>query len=307
MKLKHWIVFILLGLIWSTSFLWIKIGVQELGPMALVSFRMLFGALTAAAFAIYQKVTWPRDWKTWRIYAILGPTSLAIPIFLISWGEQTIDSAVASILNATVPLFTIIIAHLWLTDDKITFQKGLGLLIGFGGVVVLFSKDLNANVNNSLLGQMAVVVAAIFYAWSAVLARKTTQHVAVPVRGAAPLLTATLFMWIVAPIFEKPFKFPALPITWVAALWLGILGSAVAWIMFYYLLHEIGPTRASLVTYLFPIGGVVFGVIFLDEHLTWQLLAGTFLIITSLAVVNWKPAPKLIPESKPVLYPPVKR
>ena len=289
MKTKHWAVFITLGLIWSSSFLWIKIGVQEIGPMALVAFRMLFGALTAAGIAIYQKVEWPRDWKTWGIYAILGPTSLAIPIFFISWGEQTIDSAVASILNATVPLFTIVIAHFWLHDDKMTVPKVLGLLIGFGGVVLLFSEDLLASKHLNVIGQLAVVLASLFYAWSAVFGRKYTQHITGVERGALPLITATIFMWAIGPIAEKPFLIPTLPITWVAVLWLGIPGSGLAIIMLYYLLHEIGPTRTTLVTYLFPVGGVILGVIFLDEQLSWQLLAGSALIIASLAVVNYKP------------------
>jgi drug/metabolite transporter (DMT)-like permease len=86
LKTKHWIVFIILGIVWSSSFLWIKIGVQDIGPMALVAFRMLFGALTAVASTLYQKVEWPCDWKTWGIFAVLGPASLAIPIFFISWG-----------------------------------------------------------------------------------------------------------------------------------------------------------------------------------------------------------------------------
>jgi drug/metabolite transporter (DMT)-like permease len=288
LKPKHWFVFITLGLIWSSSFLWIKIGVQEIGPMALVAFRMLFGALTATLIALYQKVHWPRDWKTWGVYAILGPTSLAIPIFFISWGEQTIDSAVASILNATVPLFTILIAHYWLHDDKITLPRAFGLLIGFAGVVVLLSEDLLTSSHSSVMGQAAVIVAAIFYAWSSVFARRTTQHIDGFVRGAAPLITAAVFMWFLGPIAEKPFLFPILPLTWIAALWLGILGSGLAIIMFYYLLHEIGPTRTSLVTYLFPLGGVILGVIFLDEHLSWQLALGAALIISSIVVVNWK-------------------
>jgi len=288
MKTKHWIVFILLGLIWSSSFLWIKIGVQEIGPMALVAFRMLFGALTAILIATVQKVKWPRDWKTWGIFAILGPTSLAIPIFFISWGEQTIDSAVASILNATVPLFTIVIAHFWLHDDKMTVQKVLGLLVGFAGVAVLLSEDLLTSSHSSALGQAAVILAAFFYAWSAVFARKATQHVNEVARGAAPLITAAIFMWLIGPITEKPFLIPTLPLTWIAALWLGILGSGLAMIMFYYLIHEVGPTRASLVTYLFPLGGVILGVIFLNEHLSWQLALGAALIISSIVVVNWK-------------------
>jgi drug/metabolite transporter (DMT)-like permease len=102
------------------------------------------------------------------------------------------------------------------------------------------------------------------------------------------LITAAIFMWITAPFFEKPFQVPTLPITWIAALWLGILGSGLAVIMLWYLIHEVGPTRASMVTYLFPVGGVLLGVIFLNEHLSWQLIAGTVLIIVSLIVVNWK-------------------
>jgi drug/metabolite transporter (DMT)-like permease len=289
MQTKHWIVFLALGLIWSSSFLWIKIGVQEIGPMALVAFRMIFGALTAVGVAIYQKVEWPRDRRTWIIFAILGPTSLAIPIFLISWGEQTIDSAVASILNATVPLFTILIAHYWLHDDKMTVQKIIGLLVGFAGVIILLSKDVSANAHNSAIGQAAVILASLFYAGSAVYARKATQHVTGLARSAAPLITATIFMWIVAPFSEQSIRVPALPITWIAALWLGVLGSGLAMIMYYYLLHEIGPTRTTLVTYLFPLGGVILGVIFLNEQLSWQLAAGALLIIASLAVVNWKP------------------
>ena len=288
MKPKHWLVFIVLGLIWSSSFLWIKIGVQEIGPMALTAFRMLFGALTAVLIGIYQGVQWPRDAKTWRDFAILGPASLAIPIFFISWGEQTIDSAVASILNATVPLFTIFIAHFFLYDDKMTAQKILGLLIGFAGVVVLMSEDITSGAQTSILGQGAVILASLFYAGSAVFARRVTRHIDGTVRGALPLVTSAVFMWALGPLAERPFEFPSLPLTWTAILWLGILGSGLAVIMLYYLIHEIGPTRTSMVTYLFPVGGVILGVVFLDEHLSWQLVAGTVLIILSLVVVNWK-------------------
>jgi len=288
LKTKHWIAFIALGVIWSSSFLWIKIAVQEASPTVLVAFRMLFGALTAVGVALYQKLEWPRDWQTWRTYLILGPTSLAIPIFLISWGETSIDSAVASILNATVPLFTLIIAHYFLHDDKMTPQKVIGLLTGFVGIVILLSEDLIHIEQSSVLGEGAVILASLFYAASAVYARKATAHVQGAIRGAAPLITATLFMWAVGLVTERPFTVPHLPITWVAALWLGILGSGVAMILNYYLLHEIGPTRTVLVTYTFPPVGVLLGVIFLNESLTWQLFVGGFLVVTSLVIVNWK-------------------
>jgi drug/metabolite transporter (DMT)-like permease len=289
MKPKHWFVFIFLGVIWSASFLWIKIAVQEVGPFTLVGFRVVFGALTGILATIFLRTSWPRDRATWVTYAILGVTSVAIPFVLISWGEKTIDSAVASILNASVPLFTIILAHYTLRDDRMTVQKMLGLLVGFGGVVVLLSKDLQPGAHNSILGQAAVIVASLFYAGSTVFARLKTEHVPGLVRGAAPLLTASVVMWAVIPFVEKPIVLPTIPITWVALVWLGVLGSGLALILWYYLLHEIGPTRTTLVSYIFPLGGVILGVIFLREDLTWQLFFGALLIIASLVVVNWKP------------------
>ena len=257
MQPKHWTAFILLGGIWSASFLWIKIALDEIGPFTLVAFRVLFGALFAGGAVILQRKAWPRDWAGWSPFLLLGVTSVAIPFFLISWGEISIDSAVASILNATVPLFTIVIAQLFLQDDKMTVQRVIGLLVGFAGVVVLLSKDLTAGAYNSTLGQGAVILASFFYAGSSVYARRKTATAPGLVRGAAPLVSATALMWIAAPVLESPVKIPQLPLTWVALLWLGFLGSGLALILFYYLLHEIGPTRTATVTYVLPLGGVV--------------------------------------------------
>jgi drug/metabolite transporter (DMT)-like permease len=289
MKPKHWFVFILLGVVWSASFLWIKIAVQEVGPFLLVGLRVVFGALTGILAAVFMHTAWPRDRATWVTYAILGVTSVAIPFVLISWGEQTIDSAVASILNASVPLFTILLAHFSLRDDRMTPRKVLGLLVGFGGVVVLLSKDFQPGGHNSILGQAAVILASLFYAWSTVFARTRTQHVPGMVRGAAPLLTASVAMWLIIPVVEHPLRLPSLPLTWLALVWLGVFGSGLALSLWYYLLHEIGPTRTTLVSYLFPLGGVILGVIFLQETLTWQLFCGALLIVASILVVNWSP------------------
>jgi drug/metabolite transporter (DMT)-like permease len=296
MKPKHWFAFILLGVVWSASFLWIKIAIQEVGPFTLVGWRVGFGALTGILATIFQRSIWPRDRSTWVSYIILGLTSLAIPFVLISWGEKTIDSAVASILNASVPLFTIVLAHFTLRDDRMTTQKVLGLLVGFGGVVILLSKDMQPGDNNPILGQAAVLIASLFYAGSTVYARVKTEHVPGLVRGTAPLLTASIMMWVIIPVVEKPVHLPTLPITWIALAWLGILGSGLALFLWYYLLHEIGPTRTTLVSYIFPLGGVILGVIFLREELTWQLFLGALLIVASLVVVNWK-TPKLIPPT----------
>jgi drug/metabolite transporter (DMT)-like permease len=293
-KPKHWFAFILVGAIWSSSFLWIKIAIQEIGPITLVAFRALFGLIFGLLVMWIQGVRWPRGLKSWFPLLLLGITNVAVPFFLISWGEQSIDSGVAAILDATVPLFTIAIAHLALRDDKITIPKLLGLLTGFAGVIILMSKDIGAS-TSSVLGQIAVIAASACYAGSAVYARKFTEDTPGILRSAIPLLSATVIMWLATFFFERPVEIPDLGITWVALLWLGILGSGFAFILAFYLIHEIGPTRTSMVSYLFPLGGVILGVTFLHEPLTWQLITGAALIILSLAVANWQPAKNPVP------------
>ncbi|MFZ5858068.1 MAG: DMT family transporter [Chloroflexota bacterium] len=297
MKAKHWIVFLLLGAIWSSSFMWIKIAVREVGPITLVAFRALFGLLFGVAVMTIKRVPWPRTRKEWTPLIVVGLTNVAIPFFLISWGEQVIDSAVASILDATVPLFTILLAHYLLKDDKITLPKILGLVIGFAGIVVLMSKDIGVS-HNSLLGQAAVIVASLFYAVSAVYVRKTTVDVPGIVRGIGPLVSASAVMWAGAFLFERPVQVPQLTITWVALLFMGVLGSGLAFVMLYYLIHEIGPTRTTMVTYLFPLGGVLLGVTVLHEQLTWQIVAGAVLIVASLIAANWEPKKQTLSEAQ---------
>lgn len=296
MKTKDWFNFILLGAIWSSSFLWIKIAVQEVGPITLVAFRCLFGLLFGLAVILIQRPALPRDLRAWVPVLVLGITNVAIPFFLISWGEQTIDSGVAAILDATVPLFTILLAHYTLRDDRITLPKVLGLLAGFAGVVVLMSRDLGA-ANSPLLGQLAVVVASLFYALSGIYARKRTEDNPAVMRSVGPLLSSTAVMWLAAPLAETPLRMPQLPITWIGLLWLGVLGSGLAFIILYRLLHEIGPTRTSMVTYLFPLGGVMLGVIFLGERLTWEVIVGALLIIAGIAFVNWAPGTRVVEEA----------
>src|ERR1051325_957410 len=269
--------------------MWIKIAVQEISPTMLVAFRALFGLLFGVVVIFIQRVHIPRSLKAWFPLLLLGLTNIAIPFFLISWGEKSIDSAVASILDATVPLFTILIAHYLLQDDKITLPKLIGLLVGFAGVVILMSKDLLHASTSSLLGQAAVILASVFYAVNSVYIRKTTEDMPGIVRSTGPLLSASIMMWLATLLFEQPVKIPHLGITWIALLWLGVLGSGLAFTMAYYLIHEIGPTRATMVTYLFPLGGVILGVTFLHEELTWQLVTGAILIITSLVIANWQP------------------
>lgn len=291
MKLKHWIVFVLLGVIWSSSFMWIKLAIREVSPSMLVAIRVLLGFLFGIVVILIQRVRFPRSLKAWIPLILLGFTNFAAPFFLISWGEKTIDSSVASILDATVPLFTIFIAHYFLNDDRITLLKIFGLLIGFAGVIVLLSKDIGAS-SSTLMGEAAVVLASIFYAGSAVYIRKKTEDMPGVIRSTVPMFSASIIMWLAVLTTENPIHLPELGLTWFALFFLGILGSGLAFLMAFYLIHEIGPTRSTMVTYIFPLGGVILGVIFLHEQISWQLILGGILIVASLAVVNRIPNKK---------------
>ena len=290
MKRRDWTLFWALGLIWGSSFLWIKIAVQEVDPFTLVGWRLLFGTLGMVVVILLRRPAFPEAGKTWLFLAALGVLNTALPFVLISWGEKSIDSAVASVLNSTVPLFTLVIAHLFLHDEPITARKAVGLLIGFGGVLALMARDLEpGSLRVGILGQAAVLVAAVSYASASVFARRTMREISPLVQAFVPMAFADAIVWTAATQVGNPGRLPAIPITWVALLWLGLLGSCVAYLLFYNLLHAVGATRAVMVTYVFPVVGVALGVVFLGELADWHLLVGAALVVASIVVVNWRP------------------
>jgi drug/metabolite transporter (DMT)-like permease len=287
-KTKDWLAFLGLSLAWGSSFFWIKIALQEVGPFTLVAFRVLFGILGLLVVVWLKKPAGLTSRKTWFSLLILGITNTALPFIFISWAEQHIDSAVASILNSSVPLFTTVIAHFLLSDDKLSARRILGLLVGFAGVILLFSRDLEGDVHFNLLAQGAMMIAVLCYAGSAVYARNATKGASPIVQAIIPLTAADVLIWTSAYVVESPVNLPTLPLTWVSLLWLGLVGSCFAYLFYYYLVHSVGPTRATMVTYTFPVVGVALGVIFLKETLDIHLIAGAALVLASLWIVNRK-------------------
>jgi drug/metabolite transporter (DMT)-like permease len=293
MKSKEWVWFVALGMIWGSSFLWIKVAVQEVDPFTLVGWRLLFGALGMLVVLVVRRPAFPRQRSTWLAMVVMGMINTALPFVLISWGEKSIDSAVASILNSTVPLFTLVIAHFFLHDDRISVPKVVGLAVGFLGVLTLLVRDLEpGGFRSGALGQAAVLLAAISYASASVFGRRTMREVSPLVQAFVPMVAADAVVWSAATQVGSPGVLPGLPITWVALLWLGLLGSCVAYLLYFHLLHAVGATRATMVTYLFPVVGVAVGVLFLGEHADWHLVAGALLVVGSIAIVNWVPRPE---------------
>lgn len=287
MRLKEWSAFWLLGLVWGSSFLWIKIAVGFMGPLAVAAFRQLIGVLGLLVVMKIQRQPFPRDWRTLRAYVILGVLQSAVPFALIAWGETRIDSGLAAILNGTMPLFTILIAHFWLHDDKITPARFAGLVVGFGGVLVLGSRDLGPEgFHGTAWGQLAVLIATVSYAVASTFSRR---HL----RDEPPLLQATMvvlvgdaILWSSVGVAERPLHLPTAALPWIALAWLGLLGSCLAYLLYFYLIKAWGPTRASLVTYVFPVIGLILGIAFLGERVDWHLVLGSLLVVSGIVVVN---------------------
>jgi drug/metabolite transporter (DMT)-like permease len=289
MKTKEWLAFIGLSLAWGTSFLWIKIALDEIGPFTLVAFRLLFGLLGLLAVIAVMRPAWPNNRRSYVVLAVMGLTNVALPFTLISWGEVFIDSAVASILNSTVPLFTALIAHFVLEGERLDFRRVGGVLLGFIGVVTLMFRGLSANgLEVNLLGQGAVLLASIFYAFSSIFARKNPRGGNPVTQSLVQVFVADALLWAAVPVVESPFTLPTLPITWLALAWLGLIGSCIAYLLYFYLLDSAGPTKMVMITYTFPVTGIILGWLFLNEAINWELFLGGALVLASIVIVNRK-------------------
>lgn len=292
---KDAILFVFLSLVWGSSYLWIKIAVAEVGPFTLVAFRLLFGLLILGPLLLWKRPTLPKRPAVWGALALLGLINTALPFTLISWGETHIDSAMAAILNGAVPLFALLLAHRFLHDERMTWARSLGVLTGFAGIVVLMSKGFSpAGIQAGFWGQLAVLSAALCYGIAVVFARRVMKGVPPLVQAFATTLFADVMIWSGALVWESPLALPALPLTWTALAALGVLGTGLAYAVYFTLIQSIGSTRASTVTYVAPVAGVVLGVAFLGEPLTVQLALGTLLVVGSVLIVNRRAKPAAV-------------
>ena len=287
MKAREWAAFIAMTSIWGSSYLWIKLAVREIGPFALVGLRLLLGAIVLAVIVAARRPSFPQKAQLWRGLLFMGLVHNALPFVLVSWSEKVVDSAIASVLISTVPLFTLILSHFLLRDERITPGRVMGLLVGFGGVVVLMSREVDGSLKqDELLGYVALLAASLSYALGGVFARRNLSQVETTVQAFVPVVVADLLAWAGAWTAEGSSILPTLPLTWISVLWLGVMGSGFVYILYFRLLHSVGPVRLSTGAYVIALIGVVLGVIFLGERLDWQLAAGGGLVIAGVLIVN---------------------
>ena len=285
--MKNFLWLLLLASLWGPSFLFIKVAVDEIPPLTLVVGRVGIAATLLFVILRFQGRKLPKLGPIWIDLAVMAFFQNALPFALINWGEQYIDSALAAILNGTTPLFTILLAHIFIEDDRLNLAKALGVFVGFGGLLVLISPTLFEGVQATTWGLIAVTIAAASYGVAIVYSRLKLRGQVPFVAPTAQLTLATLYLLPLALVFEQPYRISGPSGAALGSLFLlAVLGTALAFVVYYRIIERASASYVSMVTYLVPIFGVVLGVLVLNEHLSWNAIVGCALILTGVMIVN---------------------
>ena len=284
---RVWIAFLVLALAWGSSYFWIKIGLGSLTPFELIAGRLLFGATFLAIVVAIARQELPRTRRMYGHLLVMSVINIVIPFTLISVGEQSIDSALASILNATVPLGVIVIAPFFLPEERITAAKVAGLAVGFAGVILLVAPDLVNLHDSDLTGELLLLGSSLSYAVGNVYNRKNVRGLRPMIPALFQVSFAALIVVCLAAIVDRPWEsFSPAPEAVVAIVWLGILGSGVAYLCYFFVLQHWGATRTSMVAYVLPVVGIALGTLILGDPLTLNRIGGTLLVLAGVALVN---------------------
>jgi drug/metabolite transporter (DMT)-like permease len=284
-KTNDVLLLLLLGAIWGSSFFNIKIATYSFQPYTLALIRVIFATLFLMIFSFFYKVKIKAFSKKWKIYALVGLCNIAIPFSLIAVGTNKVDSYLAAILMSTTPLTGSILAHIFTKDEKISFFKSLGIIIGFIGVLLLFFDKLILNQSNYLFA-LVILFGSTFYSIAGILILKKMKNSGNIDVTTSTMIWALIFLLPIAFIFEEPFNSnPTLEST-LSLIYLGSIATGFAWWLRFKILMKNGLVFQTQVAYLIPIFGVIFGVVFLNEQITWKVFASLIIIMSGIYIVK---------------------
>lgn len=285
--LTHVLLLLFMAVMWSSAFTTIKVAVETIPPLTMVAARMVIAGIFLYAVLRIRGLRMPPLGRPWRAYFLLGLTGNCIPFFLISWGEVGIDSGTAAILMAVMPLVTVGLAHFFTESDRMTLTRFIGLLIGFGGIIVLVGPDALSHLGDKTIFELSVAGGAVFYAITAVLTRRLPAGGDPLERSMAVTLCAAVQMVPVSLIMDAPWSLsPSMP-SLLSTVYLGVIPTGLAAIIYFHLIAERGTTFFALINYIIPCLGVVWGVTFLEESVTVQALMALGIILLGVFIANF--------------------
>ena len=288
MGIREWSMLLSLSVLWGGSFFFVEVIISEIPLLTIVSFRVSLAAITLWIFAMTIGLRPPTSVRVWIAFLAMGLLNNVIPFSLIVWGQLHMASGLAAILNATTPLFTVVIAGVFLSDERMTPGKIIGVAIGFVGVVLMIGAKMLGEIGNDVLAQFAVLTAALSYAFAGVFGRRFIAMGIAPVVTAAGQVTASSIVLIpIALYLENPLSIDTPKDTTIAALVsLAILSTAVAYVLYFRILASAGATNLLLVTFLIPVSAIVLGSFVLNEALEFVHFLGMTLIGFGLIAID---------------------
>lgn len=291
MTASEWGLLIFLSLLWGSSFIFNDIAVRELPTLTVVVTRVFFAALILFAVTRLAGITMPTDWRIWRSLFIIGLVNNALPFCLIVWGQTHIAAGLASILNATTPLFGVVVAHYFTGDEKLTAGRLAGVITGFAGVAVMIGADALQSLGVNVLAQLAVLSATFCYAVGTIYARRFRGLGLSPLATATGQVTASSILLVpVMLIVDQPWSLPVPSMAAIASLaGVATLSTALAYIIYFRILSTAGATNLLLVTFLIPITAIFLGILLLGETLYPKQIAGMVMIGAGLALIDGRP------------------
>lgn len=288
MSVREWGLLVLLSILWGGSFFFVETLVDDLPPLTIASLRVGLAAPPLWILIVLTGQRIPGSAVIWGDLLMMGFINNVIPFSLIVWGQAQIASGVASILNATTPMFAVLVAGILLHDERMTRSKLVGIAVGMAGVAVMVGPETLVGAENRVLAQLAVLGAAISYAFAAVFGRRFRGLGVEPVVVAAGQVTmSALLLAPLAIVFEQPFtvSMPGLS-AWAAIAGLAVLSTSLAYIIYFRLLATVGATNLMLVTLMVPVVAILLGVILLAERLAFQHIVGMSLIGAGLVAID---------------------
>jgi len=285
-----------LSILWGGSFFFIEILVKHLSPLTIVTMRVGLAALALWCIVLVRRLTLPSTLKQWGGLFIVGLINNALPFTLITWGQTHISSGLASIFNATTPFFTVLVAGVILVDERVTRQKLAGVMIGLMGTIILIGPESLKGVTGSILGQLAVMGAALSYAVASVYSRRFKAWGLSPMIIVTGQVTmATLILLPLALTIEKPWIGFDMPFEAIWAICgLAFVSTVIAYVLFFKLIASAGATNTALVTFLIPISAILLGVTILGERFTFLQAIGMVFIGFGLLVMDGRVFKKFI-------------
>ena len=269
-KLLDYLLLILLALIWASAFFNIKIATYSFGPITIAFLRVFFGAIPVLLLCYYKKIKIEAFSKDWYWFAMIGFINLVAPFFLIAYGAQSVQSNLAAILMSTTPLSSTVLGHFYTKNEKFNFIKTIGILIGFSGILYLFSDNILINENN-FFSAILILLGSTCYVIGGVLTLKISRKKNENVTGSI-LVWAVLILIPIASIVEQPWNVsPRLDST-ISVIYLGLVSTGIAWLLRFRILVNNGLIFQSQVSYLIPIFGTILSYIFLKELITFKVL-----------------------------------